>query len=179
MNKRRMDGWRQRREGGRTREGGRLQMRFAKVSTKQGRRGGEAGSGKQAITAVTISVVIMMSQSAVRPRPTGPAAIALVRFAWAALLGGSPREMQCTYRIRLIKSVPGMTDRRFAAKRAARGASAWIKWGQEWSCTSGRSARPFLLSMHFRHRSRVTPSLSRWILRTRRSHERFGKNEGE
>ena len=41
-------------------------MRFAKVSTKQG---GEAGSGKQAITAVTISVVIMMSQSAVRPRP--------------------------------------------------------------------------------------------------------------
>ena len=44
-------------------------MRFAKVSTKQGGRGGEAGSGKQAITAVTISVVIMMSQSAVRRVP--------------------------------------------------------------------------------------------------------------
>ena len=75
-------------------------MRFAKVSTKQGGRGGEAGSGKQAITAVTISVVIMMSQSAVRPSPAAavrvPAAIALVRFAWAALLGGSPRQMQCT-----------------------------------------------------------------------------------
>ena len=36
---------------------------------KAGRKGGEAGSGKQAITAVTISVVIMMSQSAVRRVP--------------------------------------------------------------------------------------------------------------
>ena len=90
---------------------------------KAGRKGrtgrggdGEAGSGKQAITAVTISVVIMMSQSAVRPRPR-PDPLQLHWF-------GSPRQMQCTYRIRLIKSVPGMTDRRFAAKRArARGAS--------------------------------------------------------
>ena len=39
---------------------------------KAGRKGGEARSGKQAITAVTISVVIMMSQSAVRPSRPRP-----------------------------------------------------------------------------------------------------------
>ena len=144
---------------------------------KAGRKGrtgrggdGEAGSGKQAITAVTISVVIMMSQSAVRPRPR-PDPLQLHWF-------GSPRQMQCTYRIRLIKSVPGMTDRRFAAKRArARGASG--SSGSRSGAVHPGDRLGLLLSMHFRHRSRVTPSLSRWILRTRRSHERFGKNEGE